>query len=307
MKVIKPFAFDPATTVVSTTAPEPTPDWVSGTSYAKDAVVLHPFTINGVTVKYHWTSLVSSNTAEPGTDDTKWLRGDVCNKCAMFDEQVSTASESTTSLVVTINAPLTNSVAFIGLVGSSLTVEVTDNGASPPVYSETINLDGSLVFDWYTYFFNPFVQLGEVVLTDLPPYGDGEITMTLTAGTGNPVAVGEMLWGTVYELGEEGMEQGATVGIIDYSRKDTDNETGKTTFTRRAFSKRMSGQFLLNNGQLNAVQRVLADLRAVPSVFIGSEAADYTPLIVYGFYRDFSIDIAYPTKSWCRIEVEGLT
>jgi hypothetical protein len=115
------------------------------------------------------------------------------------------------------------------------------------------------------------------------------------------------LVGLVYELGEEGLEQGATVGIIDYSRKDTDPETGVTTFTRRAFSKRMSGQFLLNNGQLNAVQRILAEIRAVPSVFIGSEAADYSPLIVYGFYRDFSIDIAYPTKSFCRIEVEGLT
>jgi len=69
----------------------------------------------------------------------------------------------------------------------------------------------------------------------------------------------------------------------------------------------MSGQFLLNNGQLNAVQRILAEIRAVPSVFIGSEATDYSPLIVYGFYRDFSIDIAYPTKSFCRIEVEGLT
>lgn len=307
MKVIKPSAFDPATTVISTTAPEPTPDWVSGTSYAKDAEVLHPFTVQGLTVKYHWVSLVSSNTSEPGTDDTKWLRGDVCNKCAMFDTQVSTASESTTSLVVTINAPYANSVAFIGLVGSSLTVELTDNGASPPEYTRTIDLDGSLVFDWYTYFFSPFVQLGEVVLTDLPPYLNAEITMTLTAGSGNPVAVGEMLWGTVYELGEVGMEQGASVGIIDYSRKDTDSDTGKTTFTRRAFSKRMSGQFLLDNGQLNAVQRILADIRAVPSVFIGSEAADYSPLVVYGFYRDFSIDIAYPTKSFCRIEVEGLT
>ena len=129
----------------------------------------------------------------------------------------------------------------------------------------------------------------------------------MTLSSGAPVAIGELLVGIVYELGEQGMEQGAAVGIIDYSRKDTDNETGITTFTRRAFSKRMSGQFLLNNGQLNAVQRILADIRAVPSVFIGSEAADYSPLIVYGFYRDFSIDIAYPTKSFCRIEVEGLT
>jgi hypothetical protein len=68
----------------------------------------------------------------------------------------------------------------------------------------------------------------------------------------------------------------------------------------------MSGQFLVDNVDMNGVQRILADIRAVPSVFIGSEETTYAPLVVYGFYRDFSIDIAYPTKSWCRVEVEGL-
>ena len=304
MKVIKPQAFNPSTTVVSTNAPEPTPDWVSGTSYAKDAEVLHPFTVNGVTVKYHWLSLVSSNTATPGTDDTKWQRGDVCNKCAMFDGQVSIPTEATSPLVVTIRAPLANSVAFAGLVGASLTVEVKDNGASPAVYTRTINLDGTIILDWYMYFFEPFVQLGEVVLTDLPPYLNGQITMTLTSGS--PVEVGEMIWGTFYVLGDDGIEQGANVSIIDYSRKDTDNDTGRTTFTRRAYSKRMSGEFMVDNNKINAVQRILADIRAVPSVYIGSDESDYAPLVVYGFYRDFSIDIAYPTRSLCRIEVEGL-
>lgn len=303
MKVIKPQTFDPATTVVSTTAVETTPDWTAG-SYAKDAEVLHPFTVNGITVKYHWTSLVSSNTATPGTDDTKWLRGDVCNKCAMFDGQVSIPTEATSPLTVTIRAPLANSVAFAGLVGSQLVVTVKDNGANPAVYTRTINLDGTIVLDWYQYFFEPFVQLGEVVLTDLPPYLLGQITMTLTSGS--PIEVGEMVWGTSYVLGDEGIEQGASVSIIDYSRKDTDTDTGRTTFTRRAFSKRMSGQFLVDNDKINGVQRILADIRAVPSVYIGSEDAQYAPLVVYGFYRDFSIDIAYPTKSLCRIEVEGL-
>lgn len=304
MKVIKPQAFDPSTTVVSTNAPEPTADWVSGTSYAKDAEVLYPWTVNGVTVKYHWLSLVSSNTATPGTDDTKWQRGDVCNKCAMFDGQVSIPTEATSPLVVTIRAPLANSVAFAGLVGAQLVVEVKDNGASPAVYTRTVNLDGTIILDWYMYFFEPFVQLGEVVLTDLPPYLNGQITMTLTSGS--PVEVGEMIWGTFYVLGDDGIEQGANVSIIDYSRKDTDNDTGRTTFTRRAYSKRMSGEFMVDNNKINAVQRILADIRAVPSVYIGSDESDYAPLVVYGFYRDFSIDIAYPTRSLCRIEVEGL-
>lgn len=298
MKVIKPITVTPAM-ILASNAVEAYAAWSAATTYSKDQIVDYG--------EGYWISLVNSNLnnipSAPGS--TFWAYVSPDNKHAMFDGQVSTATTSTSPLAVTIAPGIVNSVAMIDLVGSSVTITMTDGGASPPVYTKTVGLDGSIVFDWYTYFFEPFVQLAEVVLTDLPPYSSGQITMTLTSG-GN-VAIGEFLVGTVYELGEEGMEQGASVGIIDYSRKDTDNDTGLTTFVRRAYSKRMSGQFLLNNGQLNAVQRILADIRAVPSVFIGSEAADYSPLIVYGFYRDFSIDIAYPTKSFCRIEVEGLT
>lgn len=298
MKVIKPITFDPATMLVSSNATETAAAWSSATTYSKDAIVDYG--------TFYWISLVNSNTNNipdaPGS--TYWALVGPDNTHAMFDGQVSTATQSSTPLVVTIEPGLVNSIALIGLVGSSVTIEVTDGGASPPVYSQTINLDGTIILDWYMYFFEPFVQLGEVVLTDLPPYTNAEITMTLTSGAN--VAIGEMIVGTVYNIGPEGTEMGATVGIIDYSRKDTDPDTGKTTFTRRAFSKRMSGQFLVANNQINGVQRILADIRAVPSVFIGSEDTDYAPLVVYGFYRDFTIDIAYPTQSWCRIEVEGL-
>lgn len=298
MKVIKPITVTDAM-ILASNAVEAHAAWLVGTTYAKDAMVDYG--------SHYYISLVNSNVGNipDAVGSTFWLQTGPDNKHAMFDGQVSTATTSSSPLVVTIAPGIVNSVALIDLVGSSVTISMTDNGASPPVYTRTVGLDGSIVFDWYTYFFEPFVQLAEVVLTDLPPYTNGRITMTLTRIGG--CSIGEFLVGTVYELGDVGMEQGASVGIIDYSRKDTDNETGLTTFVRRAYSKRMSGQFLLDNVQLNAVQRILADIRAVPSVFIGSEAADYSPLIVYGFYRDFSIDIAYPTKSFCRIEVEGLT
>jgi hypothetical protein len=298
MKVIKPTPVTPAM-ILASNAVEAYAAWSAATTYSKDQIVDYG--------ENYWISLVNTNTnnipSAPGS--TFWAFVSPDNRHAMFDGQVSTSTTSTSPLIITIAPGIVNSLAMIDLVGSSVTITMTDAGASPPVYSRTVNLDGSIIFDWYTYFFEPFVQLAEVVLTDLPPYSSGRITMNLSAG-GN-VSIGELLVGTVYELGEEGMEQGATVGIIDYSLKETNPDTQVTTFVRRAYSKRMSGQFLLNNGQLNAVQRILADIRAVPSVFIGSEATDYSPLIVYGFYRDFSIDIAYPTKSFCRIEVEGLT
>ena len=297
MKVIKPITVLDAMILYSNAVEAYSP-WSSVTTYAKDAIVDYG--------SHYYISLVNSNlnNIPSVVGSTFWALVGPDNKHAMFDGQVSTDTTSTSPLIVTVETGIVNSVALVGLVGSSVNISVRDNGASPSVYSRTIGLDGTIITDWYMYFFEPFVQLGEVVLTDLPPYANAEITMTLTSG--GSVAIGELIFGTVYTLGAEGTEQGATVGIIDYSRKDTDPDTGVTTFTRRAFSKRMSGQFLVANNQINAVQRILADIRAVPSVFIGSELTDYAPLVVYGFYRDFSIDIAYPTKSWCRLEVEGL-
>ena len=297
MKVIKPVTVTPEM-IVSSNATEAYSLWSVGTTYAKHAKVDH-----GI---HYFNSLVNANTGnDPDTSPTFWENIGPDNKHAMFDGQISTETTKATSpLTVTLACGIVNSVALIGLTGSSVTISVTDNGASPPVYTRTIGLDGTIILDWYMYFFEPFVQLGEVVLTDLPPYLNGRITMTLSGG--GAVAIGELIVGTVYTLGDEALDQGASIGIIDYSRKDTDPDTGVTTFTRRAFSKRMSGQFLLDNADMNGVQRILADIRAVPSVFIGSEETTYAPLVVYGFYRDFSIDIAYPTKSWCRVEVEGL-
>jgi hypothetical protein len=297
MKVIKPVTVTPAM-ILSSNATEAYAIWSAGTTYAKNAKVDH-----GI---HYFNSLVNANTGnDPDTSPTFWENIGPDNKHAMFDGQVSTETTKATSpLTVTVGAGIVNSVGLIGLTGSSVTIAVRDNGASPPVYSRTVALDGTIILDWYMYFFEPFVQLGEVVLTDLPPYLNGQITMTLSGG--GAVAIGEFILGTVYTLGDEALDQGATIGIIDYSRKDTDPDTGVTTFTRRAFSKRMSGQFLVDNIDMNGVQRILADIRAVPSVYIGSEDTTYAPLVVYGFYRDFSIDIAYPTKSWCRVEVEGL-
>jgi hypothetical protein len=297
MKVIKPTTITDAM-IVSSNAVEAHAAWAVGTTYAKDAMVDYG--------QHYYISLVNSNTGNlpDAVGSTFWSQTGPDNKHAMFDAQISTATTATSPLIVSVKPGIANSAAFLGLVGTELTVTMIDNTGGPTVYTRTVNLDGTIITDWYMYFFEPFVQLGEVVLTDLPPYSNGIITMTLTSG--GSVAVGEFLVGAVYQIGENDLEHGATIGIIDYSRKDTDPDTGVVTFVPRAYSKRMSGQFLLANGAISGVQQILASIRATPSVYIGSEATDYGALIVYGFYRDFSIDIAYPTHSWCRIEVEGL-
>jgi hypothetical protein len=295
MKVIAPTTFVAATHLVSSTATEAYSAWASGTTYAKDAFVDYGTHI--------YQSLVNSNTGnQPDTSPTFWVLVGPDNTHAMFDDQISTATVSASPLTVVLATGLCNALALFGLVGSQVQVSITDGAGGPSVYSRTVSLDGTFIFDWYQFFFEPYVQVEELVLTDLPPYTNARMTVSLTGPS--TVQIGQLTWGTQYELGDA--EYGAAVGIIDYSRKDTD-EFGTTTFVERNFSKRMTARLMLDTAQIARVQQVLARVRAKPSVWVGvPDDVLFRPLTVYGFFRDFSIDIAYPTKSYCSLEIEGL-
>lgn len=296
MKVIAPTTFDAATHLVSTTAVETYAAYNAATTYAKDDFVDYGTHI--------YQSLVNSNTGnQPDISPTFWVLIGPDNTHAMFDDQISTATVSATPLTVVLDTGLCNSLALFGLVGNQVDVTITDGAAGPTIYSETISLDGTFIFDWYQYFFEPYVQIEEIVLTDLPPYVDARMTVELT-GSGN-VQVGQLVFGTQYELGDA--EYGASIGIIDYSTKETD-AFGITTFVQRAFSKRMTARLMLETVQIARVQQVLARIRAKPAVWVGvPDDSTFTLLTVYGFFRDFSIEVSYPTQSYCSLEIEGLT
>lgn len=295
-KVIKPTTYTSAM-LVSTTAQDVDAAYNAGTAYALNARCTYADRIYGCIQG-------PSTGNDPATSPLWWIDAGPSNKSAMFDNQISTATTATTSLAVVLEPGLCNSISFFGLVGQTLTVNVKDGPSGATVFERTFTLDGTLIADWYQYFYEPFVQLGEVVITDLPAYSTNYMTITITAGVGASVGIGMVSFGTIYELGSA--QYGATASIIDYSRKDT-SALGVATFIKRSYSKRMSLHLVLPNAQLNKVQRILADIRATPCAWIGSGSSDYLPLVMFGFYRDFSIEIAYATTSFCSIEIEGLS
>ncbi len=59
-------------------------------------------------------------------------------------------------------------------------------------------------------------------------------------------------------------------------------------------------------GSFNRIYRTLAALRATPCVYIGTEEAGYEPLLIYGFFSSFHIEIPYLTYHLCSLEIEGL-
>jgi hypothetical protein len=296
MKVITPTPITDAL-FVSSTAPEADyAAYAAGTTYALGARVIRTSTHR------IYESLQAGNTGHtPESSPTWWLDIGPTNRWAMFDSVVGTSTTLASPLTVVIAPGAVNALALLELVGSAVTVSMTSVTGGGAVYSRTVDLDASEVGDYYEYFFSPFRQRSSVVLTDMPPYADGIVTVSLTGST---VSLGVCAVGLFDELGEA--EYGATAGITDYSLKTTD-DFGNTTLTRRSYAKRTTVKMWLDKGAVNRVHRTLADLRATPCVWVGVDDDELDPLTVYGFFKDFQIEVAYPTTALCSLDIEGLT
>ena len=234
------------------------------------------------------------------TTSPKWLQVGPTNKWAMFDGEIASATKDGAAITVVLNTSQINSVALFGLVGSSVTVTLRDSTNTTVLYTATKNLEGVFVDNWYDYFFSEFRQIDLAVFTDLPVYYAAKLTIEVT---GTNVQIGQAVVGYAYFIGET--EYGSSSGIIDYSKKEA-NTFGNVTFITRAFSKRMSAKLWLQNTSLDYIQSKLAEVRATPCVWVGTEDTTYNNLVVYGFYKDFTLEVTYPTTSSCSLEIEGL-
>ena len=256
-----------------------------------------------VTTHTIYESVVASNLGNALSDLLKWFPYSPSNKWAMFDGQVSNISTAPSSITVTISTGFLDAVALIGTSADMAYVTVRDGLGGTIIYDNTINLAGAPVTDWYDYFFSdPLARTNQVVFQGIPPFLNSHLTVTLTGG--GLVSLGELIYGKASDIGMT--QYSPSIGIVDYSRKDTDIY-GKTTFVKRAFKKRLNTRLVIDNLQLNRIQRLLYDLRATPCVWIGTDASGYDEaLLLYAFYKDFSMEIAYPTTSFCSLELEGL-
>lgn len=286
------------TGLIYSTVTDTTPAYSSGTTYALGATVRY---LNKI-----WQSLQATNlNHQPDTYPTWWFEVSPDNIHAAFDTSISTVSSATTEMTFSVKIGLIDSVALINLDASISEIAVTDFDDGT-VYTNISGLTGGTVYDWYQYFFyDPLLRRTQVVYSGIPPYANAVVTVRLRAPVGTEVSVAQAIFGSLSSLGKS--QYGASAGIVDYSVKNTD-EFGVTTFVKRAFSKRLNVQFNLDNTDLNRVQSYLYSIRATPAVWVASTDTKFEEaLVVYGFYRDFTTEISYPTHSQCSIEIEGLS
>lgn len=304
MHILEPVIVDDTVLTSTNVAENDYSEWVSSTSYSVgDKVIV-------IATHKIYESLVSSNSNNYPPDNTSgtapaWLEYSATNAWKMFDLITGSKTVNSGTIEVEVVSSNATKVSLLSLDALSVNVTLTDS-VDGEVFNEDIALLSTAnVFDGFTYFFSPFIKTENVVV-DLPAvYLASSLKVTITADSSEDAECGTMAFGQATFLGCT--EMGASVGITDYSIKEA-NDFGEYTILERSFSKRGSFITKVPNDILDGVISTLSMYRATPAVWIPTEDSSLkSPLIIYGFYKDFDIAVRYPSESICSIEIEGLT
>lgn len=277
--------------------------WSSATAYTVGVRCLYDHK-NYECLVAHTNLRPDLNTIEADPNDTtpEWLDLGYDNRWKMFDQVVGTQTQMADTITLTVAPGLIDSIAFLDVNATEIVLTMTDP-TEGVVYSETIDMvTHSGVVDGYTYFFEPIITDDAAVLLGIPAYGSASIAIAIN-NPGGTAKVGTIVFGQQTSIGATQYQP--EIGITDYSKKEVD-AFGNYTIVERAYAKRMSCETMVDNTLVDFIQRTLAAVRAIPVVWVGVDDG-YSSMIVYGFYKSFSIVIEYPTESVCSIAIEGLS
>ena len=303
MRVIPPRAMLDAM-LTSSTASEPGPGetaYSAATSYALND------TCSVITTNSHhvYQSLQAANLGHtPASSPTWWLDLGPTNRWKMFDLLRNTQTQAASPLTVVITpGSRVNSLALLGVVADAVTITLTSAIGGGAVYSYSENLNTREVLDWYDYFFAPFSTRPSVVRFDLPPFTDGVISVTMTRTSGT-VSCGSCLVGTYVYLGDA--QYSAESDVLNFSTVTRDDFGNSTLVPRRNVPKTHQ-TLLCDKARVNKLRDARTALNAAPAVWSGVDDStdDYADaLLILGYYRKFSINLAYPDLALITLELE---
>ena len=307
MKIIRPLTITNAMLTASNVSEDDHQVWLVGTSFTEEDRCI----VIGTTHKIYEALENVTGGDSPEIDVTnavpKWLEISATNRWKSFDTKMGSQTSQATSITFEITpGVIIDSFAFLNMDCETIQVVSTDPEEGE-VYNKTIDMVSTAItgvsgiYDWYTYFFSTYLKTTDIVRFDLPPYLNTVLSITI-AYTGSTAKCGGIVIGTVATLGTT--QYSPSVGIHDYSVKQAD-AFGVLSITERAFSKKLTCEILVESFSISNVQSVLALYRSTAIVWVASE--DIPALIIYGFYKDFSILISYPTFAICSLDIEGLT
>lgn len=299
-KVIIPTAVTD-TALKSCTVAEPASGetvWNAATAYTVGQEAIRP------TLHKKYRRRVAGTTATaPENDPTNWLDIGATNRWAQFDQKIGSRTASSDNITTVLEMGSVEGLALLDLRGSSVSATLRESPGGSVAWTRSQNLDATPVQSVYDWMYGEYIQLYNVIWTDLPgQFPSGELTVTV-AGNAAGAAVGALVAGRVHGIGLT--QYGAGSGLLNWG-KVVDDGFGNREWAEGGYANRVTLPLVIENSDMTRVKRVLTTIRSTPSVYVASCMAEYDSLNCYGVYRDLYITIPHYGFVTCNLEIDGL-
>jgi hypothetical protein len=286
------------------------PAWDINTTYAAGDKVIRSvpsdhLSIDIPNIDYIFEAAGNNTTSDPATDPLGWINLGAPDNYKAFDNTATTQGFLEQNEYVEVLAHRVSAV-FLGQMESDVLIEMRIGDSDDIIFSKEVFYTG-LIYNptsgWYDYFYPELIEEtgSQDVFVEFPT-NDYNMRIRITALKDNGAKIGRIAVGSLMDIGETKISP--NIGIIDYSVKETD-ANGNTILKVRKFAKRAEIDVLIKTNNFDVVLAVLSRLRARPTAWIGS--GKFSALVLYGFFRDFSLILSGENYSDCSLQLEGLT
>lgn len=260
--------------------------WNSGTSYnIGDRVRVNS------QKKIYENIVAGINVTSPENAPDRWTEVGTMNCYAMFDTLRSSVSTATDIIELAIT-PTTrvNSLALLGMINvEEILISVFDS-FSNTLYSTSITAG---------------IESGTYIDLNIPPAHNASIEIVLN-GTGS-IGVGTVVLGNAEYLGE--MQSDVLIDTSNFSNIDRDT-FGYTSMVAKRSVPKLNCTTFIKSGYIPRVFYIRSLLNAIPAVWVAMETKYieeyYEPLVIFGFYKQFSINLESPIHSTITLELEEM-
>lgn len=283
--------------VLANTLAELYPVWTAGATFADGARAVSP---DGLSL---YESLQPGNTGHDVTDTDWWVRVGASNRWAIFDGEISLASQASTSFSLTLQP---GPFAAIGLHGmrdiSGVRIQLVDGNTGATLRDTSHDLFAEAIDTALEFFYTwPRPTAVQRVFTGLPLVSDPVLTLTFSGGAA--MRIGEVVLGPAYELGDT--IAGSSLGLTDYSVQERDR-WGRLTLEPGDYSRTGSFPFLFGAARLAKVHALLSRLRGKACLYLPSVVPGFEPMGTLGIYTRMRIDPRHTHTYMGTLDLEGL-
>ena len=282
-RLLMPIAVTPAMLGAGTTIADPAPGetaWVSAATYTTAQERTYAGSVYGCVADH------TGRTATPAADPTYWLRKGPTKRMAPFDDYAATTATAIASLTYVINPTFIDGINLYGVNGAAYSITVKNAPGGTVTASKSGDLYEQAI-GFYELLFSPLVKLDRVALDGIPLSPTTEVTISVTGGASDTVAVGDIKVGSWRILtGDANAFGGAEYGASSERKTYTSriyNPDGTYKTVLRGSYRDVKCTVVIDAAQAMYADAVLAEAQDIAVPFEACGLPRYSYLATLGF------------------------